>query len=435
MSDTSTEGKMGFFSIVSIGIGGMVGGGIFAVLGLAVQLAHGATPIAFAVAGVVALLTAYSYARLSVTFPSQGGTVEFLNQAFGEGIVTGGLNILLWLSYVVMLSLYAYAFGSYGASFFHAAAQPLWRHLLITFAVVLLTGLNFLGGATVGKAEEWIVAFKLTILSLFILAGLWTIQAHRIGPSEWVSPVQMVAGGMIIFLAYEGFELIANAAGDVKNPRRTLPRAYYASVGFVIVLYVLVAGVTVGNLPMAQIIDARDYALAASARPFLGDFGFVLIAIAALLSTGSAINATLYGASRVSYIIAKEGELPKTLERKIWKRPVEGLIITSVLTLLVANLFDLSSISVMGSAGFLLIFAAVNASSIRLSERTGAKRWISILGLVGCLGALVVLILQTIKTAPSDVLVLVVMVAIALVIEVTYRSITGRTIRSVFERS
>ena len=115
---------------LSIGIGGMVGGGIFAVLGLAVQLAGGGTPFAFLLAGLVALVTAYSYARLSVTFPSQGGTVEFLNQGFGVGLLTGALNVLLWISYVVMLSLYAYAFGSYGASFFPAAAQPLWRQYL-----------------------------------------------------------------------------------------------------------------------------------------------------------------------------------------------------------------------------------------------------------------------------------------------------------------
>lgn len=430
MKNESSEGKIGFFSVVSIGVGGMVGGGIFAVLGLAVELAHGATPIAFAVAGLVALLTAYSYARLSVTFPSQGGTVEFLNQAFGEGILTGGLNILLWLSYVVMLSLYAYAFGSYGASFFPIAAQPFWRHIMITFAVVVLTGLNVLGAAAVGKAEEWIVAFKLAILSLFVIAGLWTVQMHRLQPSTWVAPAQMVAGGMIIFLAYEGFELIANAAQDVADFRKTLPRAYYTSVGFVIVLYILVAAVTVGNLPLAQIIGARDYALAASAKPFLGSFGFILIAIAALLSTGSAINATLYGASRVSYIIAKEGELPKALEKKIWRRPVEGLLITSVLTLLIANLFDLSSISVMGSAGFLLIFAAVNASNIRLHAKTASKQWISILGVGGCLAALIVLVLQTFATAPSEILVLVLMVGLAFAIEILYRAITGRTIKS-----
>lgn len=430
MEVKSAEGKIGFLSVVSIGVGGMVGGGIFAVLGLAVQLAHGATPIAFAVAGVVALLTAYSYARLSVTYPSQGGTVEFLNQAFGEGITTGGLNVLLWLSYIVMLSLYAFAFGSYGASFFPIGAQPFWRHIMITLVVLFLTGLNLLGAAVVGRAEEWIVALKLGILSLFVIAGLWTIEGHRLQPSSWVNPFQMIAGGMIIFVAYEGFELIANAAADVRDFRKTLPRAYYTSVVLVIFLYILVAAVTVGNLPVAGIIHARDYALAASAKPFLGDFGFILIAIAALLSTGSAINATLYGASRVSYIIAKEGELPKELERKLWKRPVEGLLITSALTLVIANVFDLSSISVMGSAGFLLIFAAVNAANVRLYNKTESRRWISLLGLAGCLIALSVLVYQTAISAMPKVLVLVFMIGVAFSIEVVYRAFTGRTVRS-----
>jgi amino acid transporter len=427
VSETS-DGKIGFLSVVSIGIGGMVGGGIFAVLGLAVELAHGATPIS--IAGVIAVLTSYSYAKLSVTFPSQGGTVEFLNQAFGGGMITGGLNVLLWLSYVVMLALYAYAFGSYGASFFSAPSQPFWRHLLITAVVVVLTGLNLLGAAAVGKAEQWIVATKLSILALFVVAGLWTIQSSRLQPGSWVGPVQMVAGGMVIFLAYEGFELIANAAQDVKDYRKTLPRAYYTSVGLVIVLYVLVAIVTVGNLPLPQIVAARDYALAASARPFLGSFGFILIAIAALLSTGSAINATLYGASRVSYIIAKDGELPKTLERKIWKQPVEGLLITAILTAVIANLFDLSSISTMGSAGFLLIFAAANAANARLHVKTGSRRWISLLGAAGCVVALGVLVYNTAVSAPAHILVLAVMIGLAFAFEGAYRAATGRTIVS-----
>lgn len=89
----------------------MVGGGIFAVLGLSVELAKGGAPVAFLIAGIVALVTSYSYARLSVTYPSQGGTVAFLDRAFGPGLLTGSANILLWISYIVMLSLYSYAFG------------------------------------------------------------------------------------------------------------------------------------------------------------------------------------------------------------------------------------------------------------------------------------------------------------------------------------
>jgi amino acid transporter len=421
--------SIGYWSVVAIGIGGMVGGGIFAVLGLAVQMAHGGTPVAFALAGIVALITAYSYVKLSITYPTRGGTVEFLNQAFGPGILTGGLNILLWLSYIAMLSLYAHAFGSYGASFFPEAVQPIWRYSLTSGVVVLFTCLNFLGAKTVGKSEDFIVALKLTILFVFLGAGFWGVSAQRLEPTAWSGPVQLVAGGMIIFLAYEGFELIANTAENVTNPRKILPRAYFSAVVFVIVLYILVSLVAVGNLPVKEIVAAKDYALAEAAKPFLGSLGFTLIAIAALLSTGSAINATLYGTARVSYVIAKEGELPEGLERKAWKRPIEGLLITSGLTLLVANLFDLSNISTMGSSGFLIIFAAVNASNARLSSITVAKRWISILGAIICLGALAILIGQTAMTSPKQLWVLVVMLGSAFLIEAVYQRVTGRVIK------
>jgi amino acid transporter len=423
------RGTVGYWAVVAIGVGGMVGGGIFAVLGLAAQLAGGGTAIAFGVAGAVALVTSYSYARLSVAYPSQGGTIEFLNQAFGVDLITGGLNILLWASYVVMLSLYAHAFGSYAASFFPEAVRPLWTHLFVSAAVILLTVLNAAGAGVVGRIETWIVAVKVTILMFFVAAGWWAVDAARLAPSTWSSPLELVAGGMIIFLAYEGFELIANTAADVRDPRRVLPRAYYTAVGFVIVLYILVAIVTIGNLPVPQIAAARDYALAAAAKPFLGDFGFTLIAIAALLSTASAINATLYGAARLSYIIAKEGELPQALERKVWKRPIEGLLITSALTLVVANTLHLSSISVMGSAGFLLIFAAVNAANLRVHRRLHSNPYLAALGVAACVAALTALVWQRARVAPAELLVLPAMVGLSFAIEAAYRALSGRKAR------
>ena len=434
MSKESNDNKtLGYWSIVSIGIGGMVGGGIFAVLGLAVHLAKGGTPVAFLLAGIVALITSYSYTKLSITYPAQGGTVEFLNQAYGMGLFTGGMNILLWLSYVVMLSLYAFAFGSYGATFFPAATHLFWKHILISAVIVFLTVLNIFGSKLVGESEEWIVGIKITILLLFIGVGIWGVNYQSIQVSQWTGPVQLIAGGMIIFLAYEGFELIANTAGDVKNPKSTLPKAYYSAVGFVIILYILISIVTIGNLPVDKIVAAQDYALAEAAKPFLGQFGFTLIAIAALLSTASAVNATLYGASRISYIIAKEGELPEVLDRKIWHKPIEGLFITSGITLLVANLFDLSSISMMGSAGFLLIFAAVNGSNFHLYQKTKSNRWISGIGVIICLIALGMLIWQTAMATPQKIWVLVVMAGISFLIEWIYRKSTGRTIKPHFD--
>ena len=229
----SGSGKkdLGYLDVTAIGVGGMVGGGIFAVLGLSVQLTRGGAPVAFMIAGIVALITSYSYARLSVTFPSQGGTVAFLDRAFGAGVLTGSINILLWISYIVMLSLYAYAFGSYGASFFPPESQPFWKHILITAGIVTITGLNLLNARIIGEAEDWIVLLKLVILSLFIGVGIWGVDSARLMPQVWSSPVHLIAGGMIIFLAYEGFELIANTAQDVRDAQKTLPRAFYSSVG------------------------------------------------------------------------------------------------------------------------------------------------------------------------------------------------------------
>ncbi len=419
--------SLGYWEVTAIGIGGMVGGGIFAVLGLTVDLTHGGAPVAFLIAGIVALVTSYSYARLSVSFPSQGGTVAFLDRAFGPGLLTGSMNILLWISYIVMLSLYAYAFGSYGASLFPPASQVLWKHVLITGSVVGITGLNLLSAKLIGEAEDWIVFIKLAILLLFIAVGIWGIDTTRLEPSTWAAPLNLVAGGMIIFLAYEGFELIANTAQDVRDAHKTLPRAYYSSVGFVIVLYILVAVVTVGTLPIDRIVNARDYALAEAARPFLGQGGFLLIAIAAMLSTASAINATVYGAARLSYVIAKDGELPGTLERKVWGTPIVGLLITSGLTLLIANLVDLSSLSMMGSAGFLLIFAAVNAANVVLSNETQSKRWLSLIGVGLCLSALASLLWQTAMSKPANLWILFIMVAVAFFIEITFRLATKRT--------
>ena len=429
------ESKIGYWSVVAIGVGGMVGGGIFAVLGLSVQIARGGTPVAFAVAGSIALISAYSYAKLSVAFPSQGGTVEFLNQAFGQGIVTGGLNILLLLSYIVMLSLYAYAFGSYGAQFFPVPLQPVMKHVLISAVVLLFTSLNTLGASIVGDAEEVVVGIKVLILLLFIGMGIWGVEPARLEPAAWSSAVEVMAGGMVIFLAYEGFELIANSAADVREPQRTLPYAYYTSVGFVIALYILVSIVTVGTLPVKEIISARDYALAESARPFMGHFGFTLIAVAALLSTGSAINATLYGAARISYIIAKDGELPEFLERKLWRRPLEGLLFTAGVTLVVANLFDLSSISLMGSAGFLIIFAAVNGANALLARKTRSSIRLSAAGAIACLAALAALIWQAATVSPAKLLVLAAMVGLSFSAEALYRAATGRALRPRLHRA
>lgn len=428
MPDTGRDkDRIGLRDAVAIGIGGMVGGGIFAVLGLAVSFGKGGTPLAFVFAGVIALVTAHSYAGLSRDYPSVGGTVTFLNRAFGKGVFSGGTNNLLWISYIIMLSLYSSAFGSYAANLFpHDWNTALLSHLFLSAVIVVACALNYFSLRWVGRIESAVVMLKMSILALFVILGFWGLHysAHtaQLGVGHWESIPGLVASGMIIFVAYEGFELIANTAPNIRNPAKNIARAYYWSVGLVILLYVLIAIITVGSLSFAAIDKAKDYALAAAARPFLGDAGYVVISVTAMLSVFSAINATLYGGSRVNYELAEDGEFPHEFTHYFWNQPI-GLLVTAVLTLVAANALDLESISTSGSSGFLLIFALVNLANFRLSSGR-ARRALSLAGCALCLVSLVILLGQQYTHNLAGAVAASGLIAVAYMLEWIYKGVT-----------
>jgi amino acid transporter len=428
---SSGESKLGTFSTLSIGIGGMVGGGIFAVTGLTVQITKGAAPIAFLIAGIVALLTSYSYLKLTLRFPGEGGTVRFLNQAFGGGLVTGAANILLLLSYVVLLAVYAYAFGSYGAGLFPEPGRGFWLHILVSAVIVGLVIVNVFGAKLVVRSENLFNAVKLLLLAAFVVAGLFTpMEWSRLGPENFVTPLGLVAGAMLIFLNYEGFELIANASKDIADPKRSLPIAYIGGVLIVMAIYVLIVMVVIGHMSFSAVAKVSDYALSAAAQDFAGRTGYIAIAIAALMATSSAINATFYSTGRLAYIIAKTGQLPKELERSLRGQHFEGTLITAALALIVANFVPLEAIATMGSAGFLLLFMAVNIANVRLARDTDSRAWISGLAALSTASALIVLCVEVEENPATrnHLWILAGMILVSFGIEVAYRRITGRSI-------
>jgi amino acid transporter len=423
---SNKQKSIGLIGAISIGIGGMVGGGIFAVLGEAVSLAHGATAVAFAIAGLVALLTSYSYAKLSVAYQSEGGTVTFIDKAFGDNILSGSINLMLWLSYLITISLYATAFASYGETFF--AHQSVWlHHALITFAIVLPAIINLVSASFVGKSETVIVIIKVSLLVFIIAIGASYVDTARLSLGTPSSALSIVVAGMIIFVAYEGFELIANAAEDIKDASKNLPRAFYASVIIVIALYILISIITVGSVSEDALLKAKDYALAIAAEPALGHTGFVLVSLAALLSTFSAINATIYGNARLGYIIAKDGKLPRSLmdEEKRSEVPFKGVLYTTVLSLFLANSIDLTEIAIIGSAGFLLIFLLVNISAYRLKDTIGASGIVTIISSLFTFVALSALIVHTYSSNPRALIVFMLFVIISGMFELIY----GRYVR------
>jgi len=284
-----------------------------------------------------------------------------------------------------------------------------------------------------GQAETAIVAIKVGVLVLFIAAGILFIEPDRLAPADWGEPQNLLFGAGILFIGYEGFGLITNAAGEMTNPRRELPRAIYLAVGIVILIYVLVAIVVIGNLSISALKAAEESALAEAAKPFLGQFGFTLIAIAALLSTSSAVNATLFGAANVSYQVAKDGELPQSFTRKVWSRNSEGLFITTALVIVFVVLFDLGPIAMMGSAAFLIVYAAVSLGHLRVHRQTGAKPAIIWASLITLLAMFVLLIIYIMSNQPAAALALIVTLAVSVLIEWAYRRWSGRRLHRLAE--
>ncbi len=368
--------SIGLYAATSIGIGAMIGAGIFSIFGTAVQVSGNAVYVSFSIAGLITLLNTYSYAKMGARYPSAGGPVEFLLKGLGDGVLTGGLNLLLWVSYIFALSLYAKGFSYYAVTFLPPGSAQIWTNIFATTIILAFTAINFIGSKAVGKSEIFIVSIKVGILILFAAAGIFYMNPGNLSTSTWPGSKNILFGAGIVFLAYQGFNLITNAAEDMENPEKTLPDALYLSVLLVILIYVSVSLAVTGNLSVPEIENAKDYALAAAAKPFLGDPGFKIMAFAALFSTSSAINATLYGGAKVSYMLAKDGELPAFFERQVWHRSTEGLFITSGLVILCANFLQLEGIGVLASASLLIIHIAVNTSHLRLLKATGAKSYL-----------------------------------------------------------
>jgi amino acid transporter len=421
--------SMGLYTATSIGVGAMVGAGIFSFFGTAVQISGSAVYISFIIAGLIALLNVYSYAKMGVRYPSAGGPVEFLLKGFGDGILSGGLNLLLWVGYVFGLSLYAKGFSYYAVTFLPSGSAHIWVNVFSTAIILVFTATNFIGAKAVAKSELFIVSIKVGILLLFAAAGILYMNPGNLSTSTWPSSKNIFFGAGMVFLAYQGFGLITNTAEDMENPEKTLPRALYLSVVLVIFIYVAVSLAVIGNLSVPGIENAKDYAIAAAAKPFLGNIGFKIMAFAALFSTSSAINASLYGGANISYILAKEGHLPVYFERKVWERGTEGLIITSGLVILLADFISLDGIGMLSSASLLIIYIAVNVSHLRLLKETGARSWIIWTSLLSSLIFFGVLLYYEFANSKITLGLLVITIIFCFSFEWIYRKSSGRSIK------
>jgi len=396
------------FELIAIGVGGMIGGGIFSVLGLAVGISGNAAPLAFAVGSLIAISAGYSYIRLALTYRKDGASFTYLERAFPKKLFIAGIaGWVVVFGYVGTLALYAFTFGAYASHLFGVGGSHLARILISILILVIFMGINILGTKLMGRAEDIIVYIKILILALLGGVGFFSLDTTRFSPLFNNGVHSVFMGGALIFVAFEGFQLITNAIEETRNPDRNIPMSMYGSIAITSIIYIAIAIVAVGNLDQGALLGAKEYALAVAADPVLGKVGVLLVDIAALFATSSAINGTLFGASRLASEIATDSLAPRAFAfRNRTNIPVVGIIIITFLASILTVFGGLEFIASFSSMTFLLVSIAVNLANVRLYKATKSKRFPIILGLVLMGTTVILLIIYMARNLPWTLLII-----------------------------
>lgn len=403
LSSHRARGKnLGVPELIAIALGGMVGGGIFTILGISVAMIGVYTPLSIIIGALIASLAAYSYIKLGVFYRDEGATYSFFKRTFPQSPLAASL-IGWWVifGYISTLALYAYTFASYAISS-TASSDTEWVRKAVAGAVLLVfTLINVWSVKGMGKIEDIMVYTKLIILAVisFLLinhanASLPTL----IDDSGEVTLMAILVASSVTFVAYEGFQLVINAVNEMDQPERNIPRAIYASIFLAAAIYAVISLGAILAIPFDEIIRNEEYALAAGADNLLGHWGTELIIVGALLATSSAISGTVFGASRQMAVIAADGYLPRPLAHRTGRVPTRAIITMSSLAFLLVLVGSLQQILEFGSVTFLLVSLLMAIANYKIRLKTGASRALTILAIAGLsTGTLLILYYEAIN--------------------------------------
>ncbi len=388
---------LGLLELVAIALGGMVGGGIFTILGIATDMIGYWTPVAIALGGLVAGLAAYSYVKLGVLYRDEGATYAFMKRSFPHSSVaaaTVGWTVIF--GYISTLALYAYTFAAYAAGAVGLEHPELARSGIAALVLLVFAGINLASVRGMGRVEDLLVYTKLIVLA-FIAAVL---VAHGEVPefselrTHEVSVGAVLTVASITFVAYEGFQLVINAVNEMDRPERNIPRAIYLAILMAMLIYLGIATAALAAIPLEDLARNKEDALAAGAADAIGPWGRRLVILGAVLATSSAISGTVFGSSRQMAAIARDGFFPKQLAR----RGSDGIpwvaIVTMTLTAIVLIFSGgLRLILEFGSITFLVVSFLTALANHHVRDRSGAPSWLTIGAMVG-LGVATVFILM-----------------------------------------
>lgn len=384
MRINTAKKPLGKFELVALALGGMVGGGIFSILGISVEMIGDATPIAIFLGGALAYCAAFSYSKLTIYYEDEGATYSFFKKTFPSQIYF--ISLVGWLivfGYISTLALYAYTFSSYLSSFL--PQYFFWQKEIIAFFIItIFATVNIISVNGMGKVEDFLVYTKIVLL--LVISGLFLRNGgHEIHftdvlfKSSWT---QIITVSAITFVAFEGFQLTIHAYNEAESPKSNIPSAINMAILMATLVYVVLALGAITTIPHEIIIRDKEFALAAGASNILGRIGFITVITGALFATSSAINGTIFGASRLIAVIACDGVFPRFLEKRRKHIPRNAIILMSALSFVFILSGKLQDIVEFGSITFIVVSFLMAYSNFHIRTKTRTKGLVAISAMI-----------------------------------------------------
>jgi amino acid transporter len=428
-STNQQSAKISLFSATALGIGGMMGAGLFSLLGTASAHAGTHIPFAFLLGAIAASFSVYSYAKLGATFPSSGGAATFTVMSFGPGVISGGLNIFQYIAYLIAAALYAAGFSEYTNTLLGGHLSPLEIKIVGAGIVILCAGINVLGTNIVGKAETLAIGFVTIALILFSLDGIHVADIGAFKATDWSINGIAIATG-ILYINYQGFGVVTNSSNAMQEPQKELPLAMFSALILVTIAYILVSTAVILLLTPAKMAIDNGHVLADAAQIVAGKIGFVVIGASALLACAAALNATIFAASNIAADMTHKNSISKALGESVLKTEFRALTISAVLVIALVLAFPLDVVGKMASLAFLLVYAAITYGHILVRKQTGAKLWPLWAAIVINLSLFTTLFLNVAEGAPSSAIALACALVGSFAMEATARKYLRRKLKS-----
>jgi amino acid transporter len=374
------EGSLTLSGTVMLGTGVMIGAGIFALTGQMAQMTGALFPLAFLAAAVIVSFSSYSYIKISNAYPSAGGIGMYLHKAYGDRLPTAFHALLMYFSMVIAQSFLARTFGSYTMQLFGGDESGLMVPILGVSLILVAFVINLLGNQMVQGVASFIGVLKIGGILIIGLVGVWLADSLAVDFSntgEAGAVGNFLGATALGILAFKGFTTITNSGSEVKDPHRNVGRAIVISIAACVVLYTLVGFAVSSNLSLAEIIESRDYSLAAAARPALGEVGVWFTVAIAMMATAGGILASIFAVSRMLAMLTEMKLVPHRHFGMPGSIQKHTLVYTVVLGLILTAFFDLSRIAALGIIFYLIMDIAIHWGVLRyLRKDVHATIWV-----------------------------------------------------------